>query len=88
MEQPKPGLKGEPDNNRRDEGYLVRIGRVCWWGSLAITAGIAVFGGGWLVSTASRYGGRFEWDDLFAMLGMSAVALTIGRGLRYVLAAE
>jgi hypothetical protein len=73
---------------KENKQYLVRIGRVCWWGSLAFSAAIVVFGGGWLVQMASRYGGRFEWDDFFMMLAMCGIALLLGRGLRYVLANE
>ncbi|KRE13455.1 hypothetical protein ASE63_18455 [Bosea sp. Root381] len=70
----------------KESTYLVRIGRVCWWGALAFTGGMATLG---VVVAAQAMMGRYGYvDDLVGGSILCAVVLLSGRGLRYVLANE
>jgi hypothetical protein len=72
---------------KENKEYLVRIGRVSWWGALAI-AGIATLLGvaQVLVTIFSDRGPGF--DELPLLIVVAGIALLLGRGMRYVLANE
>lgn len=75
-----------PTNVTHTPSPIVRAGRVIHWlGTLAAALTVAAYGLGWFDESWPRYG---FWAQHLWMLAAALGLYCLGRGIRYVLAAE
>ena len=70
----------------RTPTVLMRVGRVLHWlGALGAVLWLVAFGVALYDEMWNRYG---DWEETLWLLGVSLAFYSVGRGLRYVFAAE